>query len=138
MADQTATTQEMYCSECKVYFLVTLFTSQNGYEADIVCPGCGHQHRRCVRNGIIEEKGRYNQSGYGDKVERILSTKSSISTNPRTSRMKTAHAAQSFQGRRDGVQIHNEEMESFLQHRWLEHAREENEGERWDDDPRRC
>lgn len=127
MPDATVVTQEFFCSECKVYFLVTLFTGQTDYEAVVVCPGCGHEHQRCIHKGEIHEQGRFQTS----VKERILSTKASISKEPRTARLKVATE---WRQRRDGVPVHNEEMESFLQQRWFERSQEQKEGGRWDDD----
>ena len=46
--------QEFYCGECSGYFVVRLNIALN-HEAEIVCPNCGHEHCRVVRNGIITE-----------------------------------------------------------------------------------
>lgn len=119
-------TQEFYCSECQVYFLVTLFVGQTDYEVEVVCPNCGHQHRRCIHNGEIHEQGRFATA----TKERILSTKSTISKEPRTARFKKATG---WGARRDGVPMDDGEMSHWLQQSWLERSAEE-QGVRWDDD----
>ena len=126
MSTAQVITQEFYCSECKAYFLVTLFVGQTNYEAVIVCPSCGHEHQRCIYNGEINEQGRFKTS----VKERILSTKASISKEARTARLKKST---SFGDKRDGVPMDDLEINHWLQQGWLEKSAEE-QGVRWDDD----
>jgi len=98
--------QEFYCSECKGYFLVRLNTGLN-QEVEIVCPNCGHEHRRCIVEGQIFEYGRFKT----DSKEKIRPTKASFSTEPLTVKMKQTSYA------RDGA-ILTEQMRE----RWLEKA----------------
>ena len=101
--------QEFYCSECKGYFLVRLNTSLN-QGVEIVCPNCGHEHRRCIVDGQIFENGRFKT----DVKEKIRPTKTSYSKEPLTTKMKQAG---DWGQRRDGS-ILTELMRS----RWLEKA----------------
>lgn len=50
--------QEFYCGECKGYFVVRLNIELN-HEVEIACPNCGHEHRRCIVDGLIFEQGRH-------------------------------------------------------------------------------
>lgn len=98
--------QEFYCGECQSYFIPKLNMGLN-HEVEVVCPGCGHEHRRCIHDGVIYESGRYNT----DAREKIISMKSTLSKKPRTQKMIEAQG-KGYGGRRDGVVI--------LAERWLE------------------
>jgi predicted RNA-binding Zn-ribbon protein involved in translation (DUF1610 family) len=90
--------QEFYCHECNGYFLVRLNMAIN-HEAEIICPNCGHEHRRCIIDGQIFEKGRNSTA----VKEKIRTTKVNYSKTPFTQKMREAHENSSFHGRRDGV-----------------------------------
>lgn len=109
--------QEFYCGECKGYFLVRLNMALN-FEAEIVCPNCGHKHRRCVKDGQIYEGGRFNT----DSKEEIMPTKASYSKTPLTEKMQKAHEKNDFNGRRDGVVVCDRPP---MYDRWLEIAARE-------------
>jgi hypothetical protein len=108
-------TQEFYCGECKGYFLVTLNMALN-FEVEIICPNCGHEHRRCINNGQIFEDGRY---GSGVK-EKIRPTKASYAKEPLTTKMREAHEKSAWHDRRDGQVVSEPLFE-----RWLEIAARE-------------
>jgi hypothetical protein len=68
------------------------------HEVEVVCPKCGHQHRRVVANGEIHESGRY-----ATKVkEEICPPMSAYQKNPWTEKMRNGSQ---FSDRRDGVPI---------------------------------
>ena len=46
--------QELWCHDCENYVQFDIDVEQNGNHI-IVCPNCGHEHCRVVRNGIITE-----------------------------------------------------------------------------------
>ncbi len=103
--------QEFYCGECQGYFLIQLNMALN-MEVHIVCPNCGHEHRRCIKDGQIYENGRYES-----KVkEEILCTRASYSKEPLTAKMKSPSCH-----RRDGVPLLDEDMKQ----RWLQVAARE-------------
>lgn len=104
--------QEFYCGECTGYFLVRLNDSLN-HGVEIVCPNCGHEHRRCIVDGQIFENGRHETP----VKEKIRPTKVSYSKEPLTTQMKQAGG---WGQRRDGS-ILTEMMRS----RWLEKGTEE-------------
>lgn len=105
--------QEFYCSECRGYFLVRLNIHLN-HEAEIVCPNCSHEHRRCIVDGQIFEQGRHST----DSKEKIRPTKASYSKEPLTTKMRQAN--ERWGARRDGS-ILTEQMRE----RWLEVASRE-------------
>lgn len=100
--------QEFYCNECDGYFIVRLNTKLN-HEAVIRCPNCGHEHRRCVKNGEIYEQGRFSS----DHKETILPTKTSYSKKPFTEEMR--------KNARDGVRV-PDGMREEMYDRWVELA----------------
>jgi hypothetical protein len=120
---QQLTTQEFYCSECKHYFLITLYNAQTNYEANIICPGCHHEHQRCITNGTIHEQGRFQTK----TTERILSTKATLSKTPRT------HTHATSRQRRNGIPIQDNELNHWFKQSWLEQQAQE-QGTKWDDD----
>lgn len=113
-------TQEFYCGECKSYFDIRLNMMIN-HEAHIECPGCKHQHRRCVVDGVVYEKGRYQT----DVVEEICPNPATLRKIPLTQRMLEAEKANSWAGRRDGVPI----MDSDRMDRWISVAVRERLGD---------
>jgi len=93
--------QEFYCTlsggGCGKYFTVKLNLAIN-HNVIMVCPNCGHEHTRCIENGVIKERGRFS----GSPAEHILSPKSSISDKPLTQLMEKNAGKQN---ERDGVVI---------------------------------
>lgn len=104
--------QEFYCGECTGYFLVKLNTHLN-HEVEIICPNCGHEHRRCIVDGQIFENGRFKT----DSREKIRPTNVSYSKEPKTTQM------QQTKWNRNSA-ILTEQMQS----RWLEKAHDEHGG----------
>ncbi len=102
--------QEFYCGECKHYFIVRLNMSLN-QEVHIQCPNnaCKHEHRRCIKNGLIFESGRYHT----DAKEEVLPNPATLSKTPKTDKMKKAHEESSYNQRRDGVPL------TFLGESWV-------------------
>lgn len=81
-------TQEFYCTKsgdgCGGYFLAKLNMALNGVHK-IICPNCGHDHRRKINNGCIVEEGRY----LSNPVDEIYATKSSFRMEPYTTQTKS-------------------------------------------------
>ena len=73
--------QEFYCNDCFGYILVTLNIDLN-HTVKVVCPQCGRQHPRTIRDGRI-----YDEGSGGGPVEEICPTKSAYSKEPRTKKM---------------------------------------------------
>jgi hypothetical protein len=46
--------QELHCHACNNYVQFDIDVEQQGNHV-IICPNCGHEHCRVVRNGIITE-----------------------------------------------------------------------------------
>ena len=44
--------QELWCHECDKYVQFDIDTELNGNHV-IICPDCGHEHCRVVKNGVI-------------------------------------------------------------------------------------
>ena len=91
------TSQEFYCGECKGYWILILNSYLDGYEVEVVCPNCNHEHRRCISKGQIVESGRFANA----PKEKIISPKSSYHKEPIHIRMDKAK--KSFDSRRDGA-----------------------------------
>lgn len=108
--------EEVYCHECKGYFRVTLNLALD-YVVELICPGpgCGHKHRRCIKDGHIFEQGRDNSA----VVEEILPTKAAYSKTPATQKMQELFNKTSMP--RDGVPIPRPPMYD----RWAEIAARE-------------
>ena len=109
-------TQEFYCGECKSYFEVRLNMMLN-HEVHIECPGCKHQHRRCIKDGVIFEGGRFTS----DAVEEICPNPATLRKMPITQRMREAEKVNPWGGRRDGVLI----TDADRAERWMEVAARE-------------
>lgn len=112
-------TQEFYCGECSGYFLVRLNINLN-MEVMVRCPKCNHLHQRCITDGQIFEKGRFQT-----KVkENIRTTMASYSKKPHTEEMQKAHKKNKHDpycsDRRDGVP-----MSPAMMDRWLNVAARE-------------
>ena len=123
MAKTQRQSQEFYCGECRGYFIVRLNMALN-HEALIKCPNCGHEHQRCVNNGVIYERGRFANS----VKETVRPMKSSYSKKPRTKAMEEAHEKNSYRDRRDGVKMSRQQLS-----RWAEIADRESTGVMFDD-----
>lgn len=94
--------QEFYCNECDGYFLANLNVHLN-IKVTVICPNCGHNHNRVIKNGVILESFEsFNRH------EEIMCLKCTYQKTPYTSRMK--------KGARAG---------SPLDDRWVEKAARE-------------
>ena len=51
--------QELHCHACNNYVQFDIDVEQNGNHV-IICPNCGHEHCRVVRNGIIRPVAHVN------------------------------------------------------------------------------
>lgn len=102
-------TEEFYCGECRGYFMVTLNVAIN-HEVEVVCPSCGHEHRRCVANGHILERGRHSTP----VKEKLRPSIASYSKHPFTEKMRSSAS------HRDG-----EVLSPVMLDRWLEVAARE-------------
>jgi hypothetical protein len=78
-----AVVQEFYCNDCDGYFRARLSVGFNRHIL-MVCPNCGRQHPREVKNGLIVEG--YTRSNN----EEIHVPKSSYSKTPVTREMAKA------------------------------------------------
>lgn len=110
--------QEFYCGHCDGYFRLKLNIAIN-HEVEMVCPNCGHKHRRCIKNGIIYEQGRF-QNNY---KEEICPPKSAYSKEPLTKKMTEKDSWK----KRDGIVIEKPEdmsdnpiAASIIRERWFE------------------
>lgn len=109
--------QEFYCGECKGYFRVKLNTAIN-MAVEMVCPNCGHEHHRYIKDGVIYENGRYGN----EPKEKIYPPKSAYSKEAFTQKMAQSKWA------RDGVVIKNEDdlnkenaaASAMIKERWFE------------------
>lgn len=111
--------QEWWCGNCQVYIRFKLSMDWNRV-VWVECPMCHHKHQRYIKNGIIQDDGRYNN---GEPVEDICPPKSACSKEAITKQLnKTKY------GTRDGIVIksHNDLIrDNFLRERWIEiHGRE--------------
>jgi hypothetical protein len=93
--------QEFYCGECQGYILIKLNMALN-HIVHVVCPNCGHQHKRCIQDGQIFEKGRES----GMHVEELCPPKSAYSKEPRSLKMESATG---YSSKRDGQKIEKPE-----------------------------
>ena len=106
--------QEFYCGNCQGYFCVSLNTALN-YEVEVRCPNCGHEHRRCIVDGVIFENGRFQTN----VKEKILVSKATYSKTPLTDTMKNSR-------KRDGVVIERDPLsQSEFDERWASVAARE-------------
>lgn len=115
--------QEFYCGECDGYFLARLNMALN-HEVLIQCPNCNHEHRRVVNEGTIYEQGRY-ATAYKEK---LLPTMATYHKEPVTERMKKAHNQKSWDERRDGATLNDDQLM-----RWHEVSQREQTGAMFDD-----
>jgi hypothetical protein len=79
--------QEFYCAKsgggCGGFFLAKLNMSLSGIHK-IICPNCGHDHQRRIKDGVIVEDKRYENK----PVDEIYPTKSSFRMEPYTLQTK--------------------------------------------------
>lgn len=65
--------EEFYCATsgggCGGFMCVRINKALNGV-VEIVCPKCGHQHRRGIKNGVLQEDGR----AHGTIMEQLCPT----------------------------------------------------------------
>jgi hypothetical protein len=111
--------QEFYCGECSGYFRVRLNMALN-LGVKIVCPKCKHEHHRYIKDGVIYESGRENNSA----KEEICPPLSAYSKEPLTQKM----LATGWRAKRDGVTIEKEAdlnkrspvADAMIKERWFE------------------
>jgi hypothetical protein len=126
--------QEFYCGNCGGYFRVKLNMALN-IIVDVCCPGwlgedttkpCLHKHRRCIKDGRIEENGRDGQF-----KEEICPPRSAYSKEPLTKHMKDC--TDTWRGKRDGAVIKEDKdlvRDAFMQELWFEKYGGDNGGVR--------
>jgi len=72
-------TQEMYCTKsgggCGGYIKIKINMDLN-HIVKVICPKCGHDHQRCIEDGVIKERGRNN----GNVVEDLCPTMAAYRT----------------------------------------------------------
>lgn len=110
--------QEFYCTTsgggCGGYFMVKLNIGLN-HRIEMVCPKCGHKHRRRIEDGVILEDGRFS----GSSVEEICPTMSSYSKKPKT----VIHKKKKFKNERDGAVVETTKdlvRDQTMMQRWVE------------------
>jgi hypothetical protein len=80
----------------------------------VECPMCGHRHQRCIKDGRIQEDGRFAN---GNPVEDVCPPKSACSKEPITKKLEKAKST------RDGVVIESSEdlvRDNYFRERWIE------------------
>lgn len=115
--------QEFYCGECVGYFFIYLNMALN-HEVLICCPNCKHEHRRVIKDGSVFEQGRFAVN----HKEKVLTTMATYHKEPATEQMKKAHAKNSWEDRRDGIRMTDEQLM-----RWQEISQREKTGAMFDD-----
>lgn len=106
--------QEWYCGHCNTYIRFKL-NMEYDRAVWVECPMCAHRHQRYIKNGRIQDDGRYN---HGDPKEEICPPKSACSKEPITKKLEKAKY-----GTRDGVIIKSDAdliRDNFLRERWIE------------------
>jgi len=115
-------TQEFFCTEsgggCGGYIVFPLNMKLNRV-VEVVCPNCGHEHRRKVKDGLLYEDGRWE----GKPDEQITPTLAAFSEEPSHPDSKNLNA----RSERNAVVIEDEVQEekpkplrNFLSDRWFE------------------
>lgn len=112
--------QEFYCGECQGYFRVKLNMALT-IGVEIVCPKCKHKHHRFIKDGVIFENGRSDNSA----KEEICPPLSAWSKEPLTQKMLQGSG---YGARRDGAKIEGEEdlnprnpiADAMIKERWFE------------------
>lgn len=83
--------QEFYCAKsgggCGGYITVRINMALDGVYT-VVCPNCGHEHQRGVKEGHIVEEGRYQKGLQGKRIEKLCPTMAAFSKTPQTKYMK--------------------------------------------------
>lgn len=112
--------QEFYCAKsgggCGGYITVRINMALNGV-VQVVCPKCDHQHQRCLKNGVLQEQGRYDKN----PVEELCPTMAAWSKKPKHPESK--RRAGKWENERDAVVIPEEdppEKRAFLDDLWHE------------------
>jgi hypothetical protein len=67
--------EEMYCTECKKYWITYLRESMYG-NYTLVCPNpkCGHHHFRVVKDGLVTETRHDMRLGQAELIISMAST----------------------------------------------------------------
>lgn len=108
--------QEWWCGNCSTYIRFRLSMDWNR-TVFVECPMCKHQHQRFIKDGVIQDDGRYAN---GTPVEEICPPKSACSKEPITKKLGIAKY-----GTRDGVVIKSSEdliRDNYFRERWIEIA----------------
>lgn len=108
--------QEWWCGNCSTYIRFRLSMDWNRV-VWVECPMCHHKHQRCIKDGVIQEDGRY--SG-GDPVEDICPPKSACSKDPITKKFSNKTE---WSDKRDGIVIKSSDdliRDNYFRERWLE------------------
>ncbi len=108
--------QEWYCGNCHTYIRFRLRMDYNRV-VWVECPMCKHRHQRYIKDGRIQDDGRYN---HGDPVEDVCPPKSACSKEPITKQLE-----KSKYGTRDGVIIKSDKdliRDNYFRERWIEIA----------------
>lgn len=103
---------EMFCNDCNGWILLNLNEGISG-DFMIVCPNCGHEHPRTIKEGVMKEDNEVKVKG----KSRIVINRGSISgTRERIVPMKSAYNKDS--------RLHALEKKrgGFLAEKWLEKA----------------
>jgi DNA-directed RNA polymerase subunit RPC12/RpoP len=74
--------QELWCHECQRYVQFDIDVELNGNHV-IVCPNCGHEHCRVVRNGVVTEARWDNRNVNMQSASTYMAT-GATSTNAST------------------------------------------------------
>lgn len=72
--------QELYCHDCNQYVQFDLDVSLNGNH-EIICPNCGHEHCRVVRDGRITEIRWDQRNGPAISAATPIYTATNLSTS---------------------------------------------------------
>lgn len=114
--------QEFYCGHCQGYIKIKLNMELN-QGIEVVCPNCGHEHRRVIVDGQIFENGRFDAK----LAEQICPPASAYQKEPWTKKMREAHAKKGQ--RRDAEVIKPDDVPEpvestslfgFLKQSWFE------------------
>jgi hypothetical protein len=105
--------QEWYCGNCSTYIRFRLCMGYNRV-VWVECPMCAHRHQRFIKDGRIQDDGRFN---HGEPVEDICPPKSACSKEPITKKLDKAKYT------RDGIIIKSTEdlvRDNHMRERWIE------------------
>jgi len=75
--------QELWCHECQRYVQFDIDVSLNGNHV-IICPNCGHEHCRVVKDGVVTEVRWDSRNGAGTSGVQTYMTTGATSTNAST------------------------------------------------------